>query len=115
MNVIEMVPILVILLLLLTAFGMPLIKSKKGVFTVSLATITTCFVLSGFLLKYIGQVNTYILRIGPYDLPWGITFQIGYIETLMSLLFTGVSLMVGWYGVYCIHKDIHEKHIKYYY
>jgi len=115
MNVIKMFPVVIILLLLLTAFGLPIVKKKKIVFQISLATIFIAFVMSGVTLNYVTQVGDYLLRIGPYDIPWGITFRIGYIEALMAMLFTGVSLMVGWYGVYSIHKDIEEKHIKYYY
>ncbi len=80
MQVIKMLPIVIILMLLLTAFGLPLAKKKKTVFWVSLSTIFIAFVMSGMALNYVTQVGDYLLRIGPYDIPWGITFRIGYIE-----------------------------------
>lgn len=115
MNILKVFPVIIILLLLLTAFVMPLLKNKKQVFCLSIPTIIITFILSGFMLKYVSVVGDYFINVGPYDAPWGIAFRIGYIEALMSLLFTGVTLMISWYGVYSIHKDIKEGNIKHYF
>ncbi len=115
MNILKVFPIIIILLLLLTAFAMPLLKTKKQVFYLSIPTTIITFILSGFMLKYVNLVGDYFIKVGPYDAPWGIAFRIGYIESLMALLFTGVTLMISWYGIYSIQKDIKEEHIKYYF
>lgn len=115
MNNLKVFPIIIILLLLLTAFVMPLIKKRKGVFFLSLTTVAATFLLSAGMLRTVNLVGSYFIKVGPYEAPWGIAFHIGYIEALMALLFTGVTLMISWYGVYSIHKDIKEDHIKYYF
>lgn len=115
MNILRVFPIVIILLLLLTAFAMPMIKDKKYVFWLSLPTIAVTFLLSGALLNYVHRAGDYFIKVGPYDAPFGIAFRIGHIEALMSLLFTGVTLMICWYAVYSIHKDIKEHNIKHYF
>jgi multicomponent Na+:H+ antiporter subunit D len=115
MNILKIIPIGIILLLLLSAFVLPLAKKRKQVFIISLLTIATTFVMSGVMLATVHDLGSYFIKVGPYDAPFGIAFHIGYIEALMSLLFTGVTLMVSWYGIYSIHKDIKEEFIRYYY
>lgn len=115
MHLFKVFPIAIILLLLLSSFVMPLFKTKKMVFTVSLLVLAISSALSSGMLYYVDHVGAYLINVGPYDAPWGIAFHIGHIEALMSILFCGVTLMVAWYGVYSIHKDLEEHHIKYYY
>lgn len=115
MNILKVFPVIIILLLLLTAFAMPLLKTKKQVFWLTIPTIITTFLLSASMLRYVSMVGDYFIKVGPHDAPWGIAFRIGYIEALMALLFTGVTLMISWYGVYSIHKDIKEENIKHYF
>ncbi len=115
MNILKVFPIAIILLLLLTAFSMPLIKKPKHVFGLSITTFALMFMMSAGMLSYVNKMGSYIIKVGPYDAPWGITFHIGYIESLMALLFTGVSLMIAWYAIYSIHKDIKEGNIKHYF
>ncbi len=115
MNILKVFPVIIILLLLLTAFAMPLLKTKKQVFWLTIPTIITTFILSASMLKYVSMVGDYFIKVGPHEAPWGIAFRIGYIEALMALLFTGVTLMISWYGVYSIHKDIKEENIKHYF
>jgi len=115
MNILNLLPIVIILLLLLTGFAMPLVRKPKQAFYVTLPTVSITFILSGLLLRHVTQVGNFFLKIGPYDAPWGIAFRIGHIEALMALLFTGVTLMISWYAIYSIHKDIKESYIKYYF
>lgn len=115
MNILNLLPMVIILLLLLSGFAMPLIKKTRQTFYVTLPTVLISFILSGLLLRHVTERGHFFLKIGPYDAPWGILFRIGHIEALMALLFTGVTLMISWYAIYSIHKDIKASYIKYYF
>jgi multicomponent Na+:H+ antiporter subunit D len=115
MNNLKVFPIIIILVLLLTAFVMPLIKKRKAIFAFSMTTVALMFFVSLGMLNTVNTIGSFFIKVGPYDAPWGIAFHIGHIEALMALLFTGVTFMISWYGIYSIHKDIEEAHVKYYF
>lgn len=94
---------------------MPLIKKNRIIKTISLITMGTNFVLSLIVFKYIQNNGMYLYSVGHFDSPIGIEFYIGNIEAIMGILFTFVPLMVIWYSVYTIDKEIKETRIPLYY
>ncbi|WHH58777.1 proton-conducting transporter membrane subunit [Petroclostridium sp. X23] len=108
-------PLVIILILLLSALFMPLIKKARMVKGLSLASMGVSVILAVFTLGYVKENGHFIYQIGHWEAPWGIEFRIGMIEVIMALLFTMVSLLVMGYSVYTIEKDIKHSKVAFYY
>ncbi len=115
MHMIKTFPVVIIFILLFSAFTLPLLKKRKHVFTLSLVSVGITFLISILMLYFMKDTGHYYISVGPYEAPFGIMFSIGYIEVLMSMLFTGVMLMIIWYSVFTVPKEIKPKFIKVYY
>jgi multicomponent Na+:H+ antiporter subunit D len=113
--IIKSFPLLIILVLFVSAFTMPLIKKKKVIQAISLSVMSISLVLSIMAAIYVFNKGKFLYRIGHFDAPIGIEFYIGNIEVIMGILFTFVSLMVIWYSMYSIHKEIDASRIGLYY
>ncbi len=109
------IPLIILLILFTSSFTMPIIKKNKYVKALSLLSMTISSILSTYLLIYVNNGNHFIYRVGHWDAPWGIEFKIGNLEALMSLLFTCVSMLVIWYSIDAIEKEIKDKKVPYYY
>ncbi len=114
-EIIKSFPLIIILILFLTAFAMPLIKNTCSIKFLSLGSIAFATLLSLIHFNYIINSNPYIYRIGHFDSPIGIEFSIGLIESIMAIMFTFVTLMIVWYSVYSIDKDIKKNRVSLYY
>ncbi|WP_053954916.1 complex I subunit 5 family protein [Inediibacterium massiliense] len=108
-------PLLIILILFISAFVMPLMKKIDRVKKLSIFTMSISLVLGILNLGYVNENGAYIYRVGHFDAPWGIEFQIGFIESMMSIVFCLVALLVTWYSIYSIEKEIKENKIIFYY
>lgn len=108
-------PLLIIIILFISAFSMPLIKNRNKVKALSMTSIVASVVLAFSTLFYVLQYGSFIYRIGHWDSPWGIEFQIGIIEAMMGILFTSVTSLIIWYSFYSIHKEINKNKISFYY
>lgn len=115
MSLIQSFPLTIILIMFITAFIMPLIKKTKIVKWISLASMTIVMVLAVINLIFVIKNGEYMYRIGHFNAPYGIEFQIGIIEAMMGLLFTFVALMIIWYSAYSIEKEIKESKVGLYY
>lgn len=115
MNFIEGFPLTIILILFITAFIMPLIKKTKIVKGISLVSMTLVMILAVINLIFVINNGGYLYRIGHFDAPYGIEFRIGIIEAIMGLLFTFVTLMIIWYSIYSIEREIIESKVALYY
>jgi len=94
---------------------MPIIKKKEIVKGLSLVTMGISTVLSIITLIYVLKEGSFIFRVGHWDAPWGIEFQITAIKGMMAVLFTVIATLVIWYSVYVIEKDIKSNRISFYY
>lgn len=108
-------PIIGILILFIVASIMPLIKNKRYVKFMSLASFTSCFLLYIATFKYIRECGQYFYRVGHFNAPFGIEFRVGIIEIMLGILFTFVAIMVVWYSIYSIESDIPKQKIPIYY
>lgn len=115
MELIKSFPLVLILMLFITSFVMPLVKRGSIVKAISMAAFSAGLVLSIVNLVYIINNGGYFYRIGHFDSPIGIEFYIGTIEGLMSVVFNFVALMVVWYSLYSIDREIKQERIPLYY
>ncbi|MGK0467278.1 complex I subunit 5 family protein [Clostridium sp.] len=115
MNLMQSFPLAIILVLFITAFMMPLIKNTKIVKMISLISMAIVMILAMLNLSFVIKNGEYLYRIGHYNAPYGIEFRIGIIEAMMGLLFTFVALMIIWYSIYSIEKEIKESKLGLYY
>lgn len=115
MSLIESFPLTIILILFISAFIMPLIKKTKIVKGISLISMTTVMILALTNLIFVINKGGYLYRIGHFNAPYGIEFRVGIIEAIMGLVFTFVSLMIIWYSIYSIEKEIKESKVALYY
>lgn len=113
--IIKSFPLVTILVLFISAFIMPLIKKGKLVKSISLASMFLGLILSSTTAFYVIKYGKFYYRIGHFSAPMGIEFYIGNIEAVMGILFTFVSLMIIWYSVYSIDKEIISSKISLYY
>lgn len=115
MELVKGFPLIMVLVMFVTAFIMPVVKNPRIVKRISLGVFLTGLVLSIFNLSYVSGNGEYIYRVGHFDSPVGIEFYIGTIEALMSVVFNFVVLMVIWYSTYSIDREIKENRIPLYY
>lgn len=115
MSLIESFPLATILILFITAFMMPLIRNTKVVKGISLVSMTFVMILAVINLKFVINKGEYLYRIGHFNAPYGIEFRIGIIEAMMGVLFTFVALMIIWYSIYSIEKEIKQSRVALYY
>ena len=115
MFVLKLIPLLTIFILMITAFIVPIIKEKKYVYRVGILSFLFVFILSLFNLFNVINIGGFIFTIGHFSAPFGIVFKIDYIESIISLLFSFVMLMVIWYSRYSLEKEIKENKVKYFY
>ncbi|WP_051531222.1 complex I subunit 5 family protein [Clostridiisalibacter paucivorans] len=108
-------PLIIILMLFITSFTMPIIKNKKIVKGLSIVSMIISMILSVLTYVYVRTNGSFFYRVGHWDAPWGIEFQIGIIEGIMSILFTGVATLILWYSIYSAEKDIKDNRIPLYY
>ncbi|WZL74968.1 proton-conducting transporter membrane subunit [Clostridiaceae bacterium 35-E11] len=108
-------PLLIILILFISAFAMLLIKKEVLAKIWSLSTMGVCTLLAFFTVMDVKTNGSYIYRVGHWDAPWGVEFQIGFVEAIMAILFTSVAMCVIWYSTYNIEKEIKNTRVPLYY
>jgi len=113
--IIKSFPLLVVLILFVTSFIMPIIKKNNVVKAISIMSMGLCFLFSASVLIYVIEKGKFFYKVGHFNAPIGIEFYIGNVEIIMGVLFTFISLMVIWYSIYSIDKEIKESRIPLYY
>ncbi|TCO72663.1 complex I subunit 5 family protein [Marinisporobacter balticus] len=108
-------PLLMILILFISAFIMPLMKKNIFVKGLSLFTMGISMILSIYTWIFITKNGAYFYRVGHWDAPWGIEFKIGMIEAIMAMLFTMVATLILWYSVYSVEKEVKDNKVSFYY
>lgn len=108
-------PLLSILSLMIGAFVFPLIKKKKVIYGLSLVLIGGVLVLNLINTVYVYGHGGYLFDIGHFPAPFGIVFRMGEIESIISLLFTIVIMMVTWYSFYSLEKEISPGRVSLFY
>lgn len=114
-NSIRLIPLLTIMGLMICAFVMPLLKSKKMICSGYMTLNSIVFILNIINVWYVSLHGTYILDIGHFKAPFGIVFRIGEIETVIGLLFAFVMLMIAWYSYFGLEKEISSKRTGFFY
>jgi len=115
MDILKNSALSIVLVLMISSFVMPLMKTGRKAYWISFSTMAIAFVLSILNYIYIGAEGPYTYKIGHFNAPFGITFRIGTIEGILGILFTFVALMVLWYSYYSIEKEIKPHRMKLYY
>jgi multicomponent Na+:H+ antiporter subunit D len=94
---------------------MPVLKHVKAVKWLALSSILLCLVLSVLTLIYVQQTGTFLYKVGHFEAPWGNELKIGYLESMMSIMFTSIAAIITWASFYSADHEIKEKNIKLYY
>ncbi len=115
LNSIRLIPLLTIMGLMIGAFIMPLLKSKKMICSSYMTLNSIVFILNIINVWYVSIHGSYILEIGHFKAPFGIVFRIGEIETVIGLLFAFVMLMIAWYSYFGLEKEISSKRTGFFY
>lgn len=108
-------PLVIVLILFVTAFIMPIVKKKNLAKIISMGSMSIALLISIINLKTVLTGGKYFYSVGHFDAPFGIEFYIGNIEAVMAIMFTFVASMVIWYSIYSIDKDLNENRITLYY
>ncbi|MBK5251417.1 MAG: monovalent cation/H+ antiporter subunit D family protein [Peptostreptococcaceae bacterium] len=108
-------PLIIILILFISAFAIPLFKSIRMARIIGLSAAGVSLVLSVLTLSGVRADGPYYFRVGHFAAPWGIEFHIGIIEGLMAVLFMTVSMAVLWFSIYSIDHDLTKKKIPLFY
>jgi multicomponent Na+:H+ antiporter subunit D len=115
MALIKSFPLIIILVLFIVSFIMPLVKDTRIAKKLALVSMSISTILSSANFAYVLNKGEYFYRIGHFDAPYGIEFHVGIMETIIGILFTFVALMVIWYSVYSIEKEIESEKVSLYY
>ncbi|MFT9496012.1 complex I subunit 5 family protein [Anaerosolibacter sp.] len=108
-------PLLILLILLISAFIMPLVKNNRVVKGISLGSMMMAAVLSVITMIYVVKNGSFVYRIGHWDAPWGIEFYISPMEAAIGVLFTWVAGLILWYSLYSLEKEIPSEKLPFYY
>lgn len=99
-------PLMILMVLVLSGIGLLMVPSQRIRSRISLGVQALCLALSIFGLADIAADGPYVLTIGPYEAPWGITLNVGPAEAFLACLFLAVSVAISWYGYYCAPREI---------
>ena len=108
-------PLLILLILFLSSFMMPIIKSVRTVKWLSLSAILICLVLSVLTLQHVEYIGAFFYKVGHFEAPWGNELKIGYLEAMMSILFTAIAALITWASFFSVDYEIQKEKIKLYY
>ena len=109
------IPIINILILILFSFVMMLFKDKKKIKYISIGSNLVVFLLSIFLMVYSLSREVITLSIGNPNNLLGIEFYIGKSESVVTLVFTFVMLMILWFSNFALEKEVPENRISFFY
>lgn len=99
-------PLLILMLLVLSGFSLLLVPGRRLRSLISLAVQGLCLTLSLGTLTKVAKEGAYVLTVGPYEAPWGITLNIGPAEAFLTALFLAISSTISWYGLYSAPREI---------
>jgi multicomponent Na+:H+ antiporter subunit D len=66
-------------------------------------------------MAHVAKFGFYTFKVGHFDSPWGITFRIGEIESVVALLMSFVTTMVTWYSRTSLEIEVKENKLPLYY
>jgi len=72
-------------------------------------------VLSVLTLEQVAQTGAFVYKVGYFEVPWGNEIKIGYLESIMSIMFTSIAALIIWASFYRVDHEIKEKNIWLYY
>ncbi len=110
-NLIKLVPLASVMILMLSAFVIPLIKNKKYVYQLSLTIMSIVMTLNLVNVIYIALNGGYLFDVGHFPAPFGIVLRIGEVESAIGFLFCFINLMVLWYSYFSLEKEIKANRI----
>ena len=115
MELVRSFPLVIVLLLLLTAFIMPMIKKIGFIKKLSVISMGISACLSAMLLYNFQFIGEYRYKVGHFSAPWGIELKIGAFEAFIGLLFTFIAFLILWASIYGIDHDVKEKRVPLFY
>lgn len=104
---IESLPLLSLLVLMISAFAMPLIKNLRWVKGLSITAMLSAFVMNGATFVLTQVQGGFFYRVGHFDAPVGIEFWVGQLETLLGTVFTLIALAIMIQASQQIGREIH--------
>jgi multicomponent Na+:H+ antiporter subunit D len=113
-NFIELVPLLSIMLLMMSAFVMPLLKKKHHIYGGAIGVLGLTGILQLLNVLHINRSGAYTFDIGHFPAPFGIMLKIGEVESIIGLLFVFVNLMIVWYAYFSLEKEIKENRVSFF-
>lgn len=99
-------PLTILMLLVLSGLITLLFKKQGHRAAISLGVQTLCLGLALWGLVRVTRMGAYVLTIGPYEAPWGITLNVGPVEAFLTALFLAVSLIISWYGALRLEIEV---------
>lgn len=91
-------PLIILMLLPISGFGLLLIPSTKARSLTALWVQVLCLLISFVGFLSVLHTGPYVLNIGPYEAPWGITLNIGPVEALLTTIFIAIAAAISLYG-----------------
>ncbi len=110
-NTVKLIPLVSVMLLMISAFVIPMLRKKRSVFFLSIAVMSTAMILQLINVVFVAQNGGYLFDIGHFPAPFGIVLRIGEVESLIGLLFCFINLMILWYSYYSLEKEIKSNRI----
>lgn len=108
-------PLIIILILFISAFCMPIIKSTKKVKILSFISFCISFIMAMINLINVKNSGGFLYNIGHYESPFGISFYVGNIESLVTVVFLLVAILILIYSYISIEEEIKLSRVGFYY
>lgn len=99
-------PLLILMLLPLSGFALLLLKTHRDRARGSFAVILLCLILALTGLQFVSTEGPYILSVGPYEAPWGITLNIGTTEAVLAAVFLAIAAALSGHGLTSLEQEV---------
>ncbi len=106
METIKNVPVVIIYTNFICAFLQHFFNNKRLASKVLVSTCAFSAVLSLVNVYYVLMEGPYLFDVSIWSAPWGIEFNVGYMEAFVIMVICGVGWLIGWFGIDMMDKEI---------
>ena len=108
-------PLINVFILMITAFIIPIVRKKKIAKEISIFSNAVILILSILILVNVINIGGFHYKAGYPNTFFGIDWYIGSIESILSVLFAFVSLLILMYSYKSIEHEVPNEKIDFYY
>jgi multicomponent Na+:H+ antiporter subunit D len=112
----DSIPVIIIIIMLSSAFICPLIRGKnRTCFVTALGSNALSFILCLYTLIKTGSIGPIIYYLGGWPPPYGIELYVDSLSAFVGTVLTGAALLIILYSGKTVEEEIEGSKVSYYY